>query len=67
VVLGLYRAAEKSSTGLLAWAPDFPIEEHGVFVDRLIKNAPAEERAAIRNRLREALEDLAPEWEHIIR
>lgn len=66
VVLGLYRAQEERSSGLLAWAPDFPIEQCGVVVDRLMSAAPAADRDSIRSRLRGALEDLAPDWAHVI-
>lgn len=66
IVIGLYKAKDVRSDGLLGWAPDFPAEEACHVVAELVQAFPTAKRGAVRDRLIEALGDLVPEWYEMI-
>jgi hypothetical protein len=66
IVAGLHKATNVASDGPLAWAPDFPAEHGCYVVAELIRATPGETRAAVRDRLVDALLVLVPAWHDMI-
>ena len=66
IVVGLHKAKDVGSDGLLGWAPYFPAEEASHIVAELVRAFPTAKRGAVHDRLIEALGDLVPEWYEMI-
>lgn len=66
IVVGLYRAKEIDSDGPLGWAPDFPAEEAGQIVVKLIRAHSPDKRSVVRDRILERLNALVPAWSQML-
>jgi len=66
IVVGLHNAKDVGSDGPLGWSPDFPEEEACQAVAELLRTCPAKKRAAVRDRLLDALGDRVPSWHDMI-
>ena len=66
IVVGLYRARDVDSEGPLGWEPDFPAEEAGEIVVKLIRAHSPDKRPVVRDRLLERLIALVPAWSEML-